>query len=149
MGLSAKQKKEMAERDARVIELRARGLSFEQIARANIDGVGDKQQAHRCFKRGIRNITAIRADDWRKLENEKLDVLERKLHGILGAQTTTTNAQIKTAATLLQLHRQRAILNGLNVETGNNTAGGVQTVFVDTNVLTKSIGVDTTHDPAN
>lgn len=138
MGQSAKQKKETAERDARVVELHARGVTFEQIAALNIPGVGDKQQAHRCWKRGIASLPRIVAEEYRQVENVKLDTVERRLNRILNPESDPKDV-IRAAQVLINLYKRRADLNGLDIRPTDAPGGsGIQTVLVDASVLLKS-----------
>ena len=142
--MAAKQKGaiqlETAERERRVIELRARGLTFYQIAQAGIDGVSSANSAQRTFKRGINKIPALAAETYRQLENEKLDVTERKLMSILATKDTETKDTIRAAQVLIGVFARRAAPNGLDLRPANVDAlnGGISTVYVDTSVIMKS-----------
>ena len=131
---------EAAERERRVIELRARGLSFHQISQAGIDGVSSANSAHRIFHRGIGKMPAMAAETYRRLENEKLDVTERKLMGILSNRDTETKDVLRAAQVLTGVFTRRAALNGLDLRPANVDAlnGGISTVYVDTSVIMKS-----------
>ena len=138
MPQSPRQRKNVAERDRRVIELRSRGLSFEQIAKAGIDGVSSRQQAWKCFERGIENIPKVAAEQYRALENEKLDVAERRIMAIMANQDTETKDTIRAAQTFVAIAKRRADLNGLDLVPTHTDGLGISTVYVDTSVLLKS-----------
>lgn len=66
---------ESAETDARIIELRAKRWTFQEIA----DELRmDKAQVFRCAQRALKAIVAPAVDELRTIENEKYDLLERK-----------------------------------------------------------------------
>lgn len=138
MAQSAKQQKEKAEREARVIELHARGVTFEQIAAQGIPGIGSKQQAHKLWKSGIEKAPKIAATEARFAENQKLDNLERKLNSIVINRDTETKDVIRTAQVLVGVYKRRADLNGLDIRPTDAPGGGVQTVLVDASVLLKT-----------
>lgn len=139
MTLSPKQKAAQAERDAKVVELKTRGLTFRQIGAAGLDGVGDASQAYRCFKRALKHLPQVNAERYRQLENEKMDVLERRLQTIMTGDTAATKDQLRAAQTLLSVMRHRAALNGLALQPSGDLSTGVQTVLVDLGVVTKSL----------
>ena len=138
MPMTAKQKVAVAERDRRVIELKTRGMTFAQIASAGIDGVSHAQQAKVCFDRGMRNITQVAAEDYRALENEKLDLLERQLIKIITDNGYEVSHKLKAAATMVGVLKRRADLNGIDAQP---TDGGttITTVFASSDVLGKTI----------
>lgn len=138
MPQSPRQRISVAERDRRVIELRARSLTYEQIAKAGIDGVGSRQQAFNCFKRGMKNIPKIAAETYRALENEKLDVAERRIMAIMANGDTEVKDTIRAAQTFVAIAKRRADLNGLDLVPTHTDGLGISTVYVDTSVLLKS-----------
>lgn len=139
MAQSADQKLTQAQRDATVIEYKVRGFTFRQIGNMGIDGVGDGSQAYRCFKRGMKSIPAVPAEKYRKLENEKMDAVERRLQNIMTKDGADTKDQLRAAQTLLNIMRHRAQLNGLSLQPNGDAMTGVQTVLVDMSVVAKSL----------
>lgn len=138
MGQASKAQKRRAENIARVVEYHARGMTFQQIANLNIEGIGDKQQAHRLWKAGLEALPKIAAEEYRQVENVKLDNIERKLNGIITGAENDTKDVIRAAQTLINAMKRRADLNGLDLAATDAPGGGVQTVFVDTSVLLKT-----------
>jgi hypothetical protein len=138
MPVSAKKKLEIAERDRRVIELKTRGLTFAQIAASGVPGVSHAQQAKVCFDRGMKQIVQVAAEDYRALENEKLDLLERQLTKIITDTGYEVSHKLKAAATMVTVLKRRADLNGLDAQP---TDGGttITTVFASSDVLGKTI----------
>lgn len=136
--MSAKMQKEVAERDRRVIELKTRGLTFAQIAKSGISGVSHAQQAKVCFDRGMKNITQVAAEQYRALENEKLDLVERNLIRILTEGGYETRDKLKAASTMVAVLKRRADLNGIDAQP---TDGGtnITTVFASSEVLGRTI----------
>jgi len=142
MPLSAKQKLAVAQRDRRVIELKTRGMTFEQIAAAGIDGVSHAQQAKVCFDRGMRNIVQVAANQYRALENEKLDLLERNLTKVLVDPGYDTKDRLKAASTMVTVLKRRADLNGLDAQPTDENGAAIRTVLLSTDVLSKTIRAD-------
>lgn len=74
--------------DARATELRAQGLSYQQIAdRLNLGGRG---KAHDAVQRCLRDTLTPPADELRILEAERLDDLTRKAYEVLAADHIVT-----------------------------------------------------------
>lgn len=143
MPLSMQQKIAMAERDARVIELKARGMTFEQIAkRGGIEGVSHASQAKRCFDRGLSNRVAVQADQYRALENEKLDLAERTVVAILSDPAAERRERLKAADSLVNIMSRRAKLNGIDAQPAPENGPQIKTVLVSSDVLTKTIRAD-------
>lgn len=141
MPLSPAQRLEIARRDRQVIELKSRGLTFDQIAKSGLKGVSHAQQAKRCFDRGLRNITQVAADQYRALENEKLDLLELELTRILTSKSEETKERTKAAQTLVSVYKRRADLNGIDAQP-NDTATGIKVVLASSDVMNKTIRAD-------
>lgn len=142
MPLSAKQKIAIAERDRKVIELKSRGMTFEMIAKAGIDGVSHAQQAKKCFDRGLANRVAVAANQYRALENEKLDLAERTVIGIMSDPEEDPKTKLKAAGTLVNIATRRARLNGIDAQPSPDTGTTIKTVFVSSAVLSKDIRAD-------
>lgn len=143
MPLSHKQKIEMAERDRRVIELKARGMTFEMIAKSGqVPGVNHAQSAKKCFNRGLQNRVAVAADQYRELENEKLDLAERTVIAILSDATAERRERLKAADSLINIMARRAKLNGIDAQPTDDNAAAIRTVLVSAEVLTKTIRPD-------
>lgn len=140
MPLSHRQRIEMAERDRRVIELKSRGMTFEMIAKnGGIDGVSHAAQAKRCFDRGLANRTKIAADQYRMLENEKLDLAERTVVSIMSDTTAERRERLKAADSLVNILSRRAKLNGIDAPVEVDPGNSIKTVLVSADVLTKTI----------
>lgn len=138
MPLSPEQEVAMHERDARVIEYKSRGLTFRQIAALGIEGVGNASQAHKAFHRGMQQITAVATEDYRALENDKLDALERRANTMLTEEDASASTRINAMRFLLQVYQRRAALNGIDAPITVDSDQGISTVFVDTRLLTKT-----------
>lgn len=138
MPLSPAQKIKQAETDARVMELVARGMSYRQIAKLGIENVSHASQVGVCVERATKAMKSLPAETYRKVENEKLDGLERRMQALLAREDLSENATIRAVQTLVSVAKRRADLNGLDAPVVIDAIGGVQTVFVDTRVLTKS-----------
>lgn len=138
MPMSPEQEKAMHDRDARVIEYKTRGLTFRQIAALGIEGVSSAAQAHKSFHRGMENVTAIPADDYRKLENDKLDALERRANTMLTEEDATTGTRLNAMRFLLSVYQRRANLNGIDAPLTVDSDQGISTVFVDSRLLHKT-----------
>lgn len=140
MGQSAAQKKARAERMAKVVELHARGVTFEQIASQGIPGIGSKQQAHKLWSEALEDMPKVMVEQYRQLENQRLDNLERKLQSVIMATSTETKDVIRGAQTLITLYKRRADLNGLDIRpTDGGAMAGAQIVFADMSVLNKTL----------
>lgn len=124
MGQSSKQKLTRAENMARVVELHARGVTFEKIAQMGIKGIGSKQQAHKLWTDALADLPRVAVEEYRQLENLRLDNLERKLQSIVMGTATDTKDVIRTAQTLINLYKRRADLNGLDLRPTGETVGG-------------------------
>lgn len=142
MPLSHQQRIEMAERDRRVIELKSRGLTFEQIAKSGIEHVSHPAQAKRCFDRGLANRTKIAADQYRMLENEKLDLAERTVITIMTDSNAERRERLKAADSLVNIAARRAKLNGIDAPAEVDPGNAIKTVLVSADVLTKTIRAD-------
>lgn len=138
MALSPEQELEIRERDARVIEYKTRGLTFRQIAALGIEGVGNASQAHKCFHRGMEQITAIATEDYRALENDKLDALERRANTMLTEEDASASTRINAMRFLLSVYQRRAALNGIDAPISVDSESGIDTVFVDARLLQKT-----------
>jgi hypothetical protein len=129
---------EMARRDARAAELRAEGLSYQQIA----DELGtDKGNAWQAVRRALRDIAEKPAQAVRDLELRRLDamyeavmeVLERRhvtvSHGKVidhdGEPLIDDGPVLQAVDRLLKIQARRAALLGLDAETKINLSGGV------------------------
>lgn len=139
MAQSHDQKMAKADREAKVLELRGRGLTYQQIADQGIPGVGDRHQACRIVKRALKALPALKAEQLRTLENQKMDTVERRMFTILGSKAESSGDAIRAAQTLVRLFGQRATLNGLNLQPSGDLTSGVQTVLVDMSVVAKTL----------
>lgn len=140
MPLSTKQKLEMAERDRRCIELKSRGWTFDMIAKnGKIKGVSHAQQAKVCFDRGLKNITQVAADQYRYLENEKYDLVERTMVTILTATRSEDRDRTAAAGRLIQLFERRAKLNGIDAQVEAEIGTAIKTVIIPGGILDKTI----------
>lgn len=113
-------------------------MTFAQIAASGIDGVSHAQQAKVCFDRGMKNITQVAAEQYRALENEKLDLVERQLTKVLTDSGFEVRDKLKAAATLVTVFKRRADLNGIDAQP---TDGGtnITTVFASAEVLGRTL----------
>jgi hypothetical protein len=141
--LSAKQKIEMAERDRRVIELKSRGWTFDMIAKnGKIKGVSHAQQAKVCFDRGLANAVAVAANQYRFLENEKYDMVERTLVTILTGTRSEDRDRNQAAGNLIRLFERRARLNGIDAQVETDIGTAIKTVIIPGGILDKTIRAD-------
>ncbi|WP_181788189.1 hypothetical protein [Streptomyces phytophilus] len=143
---------ENARQDARAAELRAEGLSYQQIA-DELD-LGNKGSAHRAVRRALRDIAEKPAQAVRDLELRRLDamyeavmeVLERRhvtvSHGKVivddgGEPLLDDSPVLQAVDRLLKIQARRAALLGLDAETKVNLSGGVtyEIVAVDPEAL--------------
>lgn len=138
MPMNAEQELEVRERDARVIEYKTRGLTFRQIAALGIEGVSNASQAHKAFHRGMEAVSQIPADDYRKLENDKLDALERRANTMLTEEDASSSTRINAMRFLLSVYQRRAALNGIDAPITVDSEDGISTVFVDARLLNKT-----------
>lgn len=82
-----------AQRDAEALELRKRGLSYSEIARAL--GYANEGGAHKAVQRGLQAIVAEPAQDVRELELARLDVLwKRALKALERHHVTVSNGRV-------------------------------------------------------
>lgn len=133
------QKLSKAERYAKVLDLRGRGLTYQQIADQKIPGVGSRQQACRIVKKELAKLPTHNAEQLRAIENERYDVVQRRMFTIMGNKATSDGDAIRAAGTLVRLFGQRATLNGLNLQPSGDLSSGVQTVLVDMSVVAKTL----------
>lgn len=140
---STRQKIEKAERDRRVIELKSRGWTFDMIAKkGKIKGVSHAQQAKVCFDRGLLNATQVAADQYRYLENEKYDMVERTLVTILTGTRSEDKDRNAAAGNLIRLFERRAKLNGIDAQVETDVGTAIKTVFIPSGILDKTIRAD-------
>ena len=105
-----------AARRVRAVELKAAGLTYEQIA--NELGYTSKGTAYNIVTKALREQTAEAVADLRDLENARLDAL---LHALWDAAMT---GDVKAVAAVLQIVQARVHLNGLEPARGG--IGGMQ-----------------------
>lgn len=147
MGQSKEQKQARAERIALVAELHARGLTFEQIAARKIPGVSSKQQAHLLWKEARDAAPVKSVEEWRWLQNTQIDAVERRLNTVIMDREADPKDVIRGAMALISAYKRRADLNGLDLRVSEDgPASGVQTVFVDMGLLTKTIRAEGEED---
>lgn len=140
VGQSPAQKKARADRMARVVELHARGVTFPQIADMKIPGIGSKQQAHKLWTEALEEMPRIKVEEYRMLENMRLDNLERKLQTVVMGTGADPKDVVRGAQTLINLYKRRADLNGLDLRpTDGGPVAGAQIVFADMSVLNKTL----------
>ena len=94
-----------AARRVRAVELKAAGLTYEQIA--NELGYTSKGTAYNIVTKALREQTAEAVADLRDLENARLDAL---LHALWDAAMT---GDVKAVAAVVQIVQARVHLNGL------------------------------------
>ncbi|GAA0402844.1 hypothetical protein GCM10009530_63520 [Microbispora corallina] len=75
---------EVARRDAEACELRAQGLTYQQIA--DELGLSSKGQAYEAVQRALRDIVQEPADEVRQLELLRLDELARRARTVMLAK---------------------------------------------------------------
>lgn len=77
-------------RYAKALELRAKGLTYRQIA-AEIGGGWDAKMAHTAVQKALQITVQEPADQLRQIEVAKLDAAERAVHRVLEAQHFTVS----------------------------------------------------------
>lgn len=95
--------------DAKALELRKIGLSYDRIATAL--GISDRGTAWRHVNRALQSTVADNANDVRKIEGERLDAL----FAVAFRQALT--GDLKAVETCLQIQARRARLFGLDAPT--------------------------------
>lgn len=115
---------EAAELDARALELRKAGLTYERIADAI--GVSSRGNAHRIVQRALQATIQEPADELRKMEGERLDALLRAMW----PQAMQGNE--KAVQTCLSILDRRAKLFNLDlgkarIELSGQDGGPIQT----------------------
>ncbi len=119
-----------AERDARALELASRSMSYRQIA-AELGC--DVHTAYTAVQRGLAAIPAPAAAEYRRIELDKLDRLERHLLGVMerehvsashgrvvtldGKPVLDDGPGVQAAVALLRVQDRRARLLGLDAPT--------------------------------
>lgn len=93
------------ERQAKALELRTGGASYDQIAQ--VLGLSSKQSAHALVKRAIDAIPHEAVAELRAVELARLDEIEMRLRQRL------RSGDASVAGTLLRLADQRAKLTGI------------------------------------
>lgn len=88
MPRSPAQKITTAERQARVIELRRKGTSFEEIG-ADL-GV-TRQRAHKIYETALKAIPGMEVAQYRAEQAERLDDLLREAYAVLGRDHLTVS----------------------------------------------------------
>lgn len=108
-GMTREQQVAAREREARVLELRKAGATFDEIAQA-LD-YRDKSGAKRAFDRAMRATIQQPADEIRFLEVERLDAMQKALWPKVTAGDT------KAIGQCLNVMDRRARLLGLDAPT--------------------------------
>lgn len=94
------------ELEAKVLEARASGLSFTQVAIKT--GINDRGSAHRIYKRAMARVHKPAVDELRQLEGDRLDRLQA------AAWTKAMNGNLRAIGSVLAVQRRRASLFGLD-----------------------------------
>jgi hypothetical protein len=105
-----------AARRVRAVELKAAGLTYEQIA--NELGYTSRGTAYSVVAKALREQTAEAVADLRDLENARLDALQ---HALWDAAMT---GDVRSATVIVQIVQARVHLNGLEPARGG--FGGMQ-----------------------
>lgn len=144
--------KEAAEKDAIACEMRARGMTYREIA-AELQVA--RSAAHKMVERALREIIQEPAEEVRRLELERLDalyaaamdILERHhvtvshgriVLGMDGEPLEDDGPVLQAIDRLLKIQERRARLLGLDAATKTEVSGGVkyELVGIDPDALT-------------
>lgn len=101
---------EVLERERKALELRKGGATFEQIAQAL--GYADRSNAHKAVRRAMRETIQEPADEVRRVEVERLDVLLKALWP--KALSTGDKQQARAVEQCLSIMARRSALLGLD-----------------------------------
>lgn len=115
-----------AERDAAACRLRARGMTFQQIA--DQLGYADRSTAHRAVKNAIAAVPVHDVDELRQLQGDTLDAIRMQLWAIIrnagaadaaapGARRGGPAVVLQAVDRLLRVEERAARLYGLDAPT--------------------------------
>lgn len=116
-------------RGARLVRLRAQGLTYEQIAEE--EGYSDKGAARHALIRALKRHEAENVTELRALENLRLDTDERALRRIITSSTSKPEHLIAAVNARTRLSARRARMNGLDAPLQVALSAGVAAELAD------------------
>lgn len=114
-------RRETREREARALELSARGLPLDEVAKRV--GYSDKSGASRAISRALDRTVRLNADQLRDLTNAELDRMDADAAGLLALPGVSTETAIKVLELRRRILETRAGLNGLKSKQVNVAVG--------------------------
>lgn len=114
-------RRETRQREAKALELSARGLPLDEIAK--LVGYADKSGASRAISRALDATVRMNADQLRALTNDQLDRMDADAAGLLALPGVSTETAIKVLELRRRILESRASLNGLKSKQVNVAVG--------------------------
>ena len=113
---------EVVEKEAKVLELRRGGLTFDLIAQRV--GYAGASGAHKAFVNACNRIVYAEVEETRKIEMDRLDIAQAAIWGdIVNAPDAQTRARAVLA--LMKIMERRAKLLGLDMPTKAQVEGNI------------------------
>lgn len=118
-----------AERARQMLAAKAAGMSWSEVATEF--GYSNRQNAIRAVRRHMERHVADGIEQYREVENVKLDGLEAELASIVYDENVPPMVRIRAIAEARQLSGRRARLNGLDAPIKVDLSVGVRAELLD------------------